>query len=213
MPLPCPDACLMLLIRHGATAFNLEQPPRLQGCESDGPLSQTGKQQAQRTSQLLQDHPIAAIYSSPLLRAKQTAQVIAADHDLDIQCVEPLREVNVGSWGGRKWNEIERDEPVAYRRFMSDSAKHGYVGGENLSQLAARVVPAMEEILASNLGRCIVVVAHSVVNRTYLAHLLGIPIGRAHRVTYDNCGVSIIQYRSGKTKLKAINSTFHLLGC
>ncbi len=214
MPLPCPDAdtCLMLLIRHGATQHNLEQPPRLQGCESDGPLSEIGKQQAELTSRLLQDHPIAAIYSSPLLRARQTAEAIAGRHNLDVQAVDPLCEVNVGSWGGRKWNEIERDEPEAYGRFMSDPATHGYVGGENLTQLARRVVPALEEILSNSLGQCIAVVGHSVVNRTYLAYLLGIPIGQAHRVTYDNCGVSMIQYRGGKAKPKTINSTFHLLG-
>ena len=98
--------------------------------------------------------------------------MIAAPHGLTVTCRADLCEVDVGRWENRSWGEIETSEPEAYRLFFEDAGTNGYGGGENLSQVLDRVRPAFEEILTQNIGRCVAVVGHNVVNRTWLARAL-----------------------------------------
>ena len=209
-PCPAPDTCWLYLVRHGATANNRAKPPRLQGRRTDPPLSDEGLAQARQTGKFLADSPLGAVYSSPLLRARQTAEAIAEPHGLGVRPVDELIEVDVGQWEGRAWDEIERTDPEAYRAFMTDPAAHGYLGGESLQSVDARVVPAFKRLMADNLGRVVVIVAHNVVNRAYLADLMGIPLARYRTIPQDNCGVNLLRYRNGRTKAVSVNGVFHL---
>jgi broad specificity phosphatase PhoE len=204
------DMCLLYLVRHGATANNRARPPRLQGRRTDLDLSEEGQEEARRTGQLLSTRRVDAVYSSPLLRARRTAEAIARPHGLSIQQIEPLIEVDVGQWEGRAWDEIERTWPEAYRAFADDAAVNPYLGGENLGSVQARVVPVIEQLAADNQGRSIIVVAHNVVNRCYLAHVLGIPLAQYRAIPQDNCGVNLLRYRDGHMKAVTINAVFHL---
>jgi broad specificity phosphatase PhoE len=206
------DACHLYLVRHGATDNNLTHPPRLQGQRLDAPLSAVGRRQAEQTAAFLSGEPITAIYASPLLRARQTAQAIARPLGLETQLVEALIECDVGQWEGRSWPDIEREEPDAYRRFMANAYEYGYRGGENLGQLERRVAPAFAQLAAANVGRSIVVVAHNVVNRVYLGHLLDVPPAKRRGMPQENCGVNLIRYQDGEAKLITLNSVSHLDG-
>jgi broad specificity phosphatase PhoE len=93
---------------------------------------------------------------------------------------------------------------------MTDPAVHGYGGGENLGQVLARVEPVIERLTKANLGRGVVIVAHNVVNRVYLAARLGIPLARAREIVQDNGGVNVIRYHQGVAQVLAVNSNFHL---
>jgi broad specificity phosphatase PhoE len=209
-PCSAPDTCWIYLIRHGATEHNLARPPRLQGRKIDDPLAGEGRRQAQRTAALLAGAALDAIFSSPLLRARQTAEAIALLHGLSIETVDDLVEVDVGLWEGMAWDRIEREHPKASRQFLADPAVHGYLGGENFQHVRDRVVPAMDRLMENQLGRTVAVVAHNVVNRCYLAHLLGIPMAHYRRITQDNCGVNLLRYRDGAAKLVTLNAVFHL---
>lgn len=211
-PSPAPERCSLYLIRHGATDNNCADPPRLQGRRTDPELSNAGLEQARRAGQFLADLPLNAVYASPLVRARQTARAIAKPHGLAVELVEEIIEVDVGDWEGRAWEEIEKTDPEAYRAFMSDPGKNPYLGGENIQSVRDRVVPAFEGLMADNLGRVIVVVAHNVVNRAYLTHLLGMPVARYRIIPQDNCGVTLIRYRNNEAKVVTINGVFHLAG-
>ena len=208
-PTPAPDACILFMVRHGATDNNLADPPLLQG-RADVPLSVAGRQQAERTAALMASQKIDRVYASPLLRAQQTASAIALPHHLDVEVVEAIQEIDVGQWEGRSWKEIAVSEPERYRQFMANPAEHGYAGGENVTELDQRVQPAMEALLAANLGKQVVVVGHNLVNRTFLARLIGLPLAQVRNVHQDNCGVSVARYRDGEIKLLSLNSAFHL---
>lgn len=208
--MPDPNTCLLYLLRHGATINNTADPPILQGCKMNPPLSDAGLGQAEATARLLSRRQIDAVYCTPLLRSRQTAEHIASLHSLPIEEIAELNECDVGLWEGRSWVEIEQSEPDAYRRFVADPATHGYGGGENLGQVLARVQPAIERLLRSNLGQGIVIVAHNVVNRVYLTDRLGIPLSRAREITQDNGGVNVIRYRHGTSQVLTVNSGFHL---
>jgi len=159
---------------------------------------------------MLAGFSVDAIYSSPLLRARQTAEAIAKPHGLLVQIADSLTEVDVGLWEGRPWDEIQETDPVAYKAFMEDATVNPYLGGETLNVVLARSEPAFRRLVADNLGRRIVVVAHNVVNRAYLAHLMGIPLARYRSIPQDNCGLTVLRYRDGQPKVVTINGVFHL---
>jgi broad specificity phosphatase PhoE len=209
-PSPAPDTCWLYLLRHATTANNQARPPRLQGRRADPSLSPEGYQQARRTGQALADQPLSAVYSSPLLRARQTAEAIAAPHALSVELVQDLIEVDVGQWEGRSWDEIEKTDPEAYRLFTTDAGVHPYLGGENLGTVQARVIPALRQLMAHNLGRLVLAVGHNCVNRVYLAHLLGMPLAHYRSVPQDNCGLNLVRYRHGRVKLVTLNAVYHL---
>ena len=207
---PPPDTCVMFLLRHGATENNLLKPPKLQGCGVNLGLSPTGRAQAERAAQALRGQAIAAAYSSSLLRACETAQIVARPHELSVTTSDALVEADVGEWEMRSWVDIAREEPEAYRRFQEDPGEHGYAGGENMRQVQARATPALHEFMSAHLGQQIVVVGHNVVNRAYLASVLELPLSRARHLHQENCGINILEYRVGETKLVTLNAVGHL---
>ncbi len=211
-PSPAPDTCWLYLVRHAATANNWVAPPRLQGRRTDPGLSEEGQQQARRTADALAELSLQTVFASPLLRARQTAEAIAAPHRLPIQTVDELIEVDVGDWEGEPWDRIQKVNPEAYRLFMTDASVHPYLGGENLSTVQARAIPALERLMAENLGRLIVAVAHNCVNRAYLAHLLSMPLAKYRSIPQDNCGVNLIRYREDRIKLVTVNDVAHVNG-
>ncbi len=204
------DSCIMFLVRHAATLNNLARPPKIQGVGDDAALSDEGRAQAERTGRLLQDQPIVAAFSSPLLRAVETAGIIARPHSLIPTPIPALHEVDVGTWEGRSWVDIEREEPAAYLQFVTDPATHGYAGGENLREVLQRVMPAVEQLMRDHVGQVILVVGHNVVNRVLLAHLLHVPLAKARGIEQDNGGVNIMRYRHGQLKVLTTNAAFHL---
>lgn len=206
-----PETCWMLLLRHGATASNVAQPPRLQGRGVNLGLSDEGRAQATAVASALAHMPLTAIYTSPLIRAVETAQTIRQHHaTADLTIVEPIIEVDVGKWEGLSWGEIEAAEPDYARQFKEDPVRCGYRGGESLSDVHARVVPALQQLMRSHIGQMIAVVAHNVVNRCFVADLLELPLHRARELSQDNCGVNLVRLRHDRFKLVSMNAVFHL---
>jgi broad specificity phosphatase PhoE len=201
----------LYLIRHGATEANLARPYRLQGKE-DWPLAAVGIQQSEATRQLLSEVPFQVCYTSPLGRAYQTAEIVTRPHGLTPKSLEALTECDVGEWEGLDWDTILARDPQAYERFHNNPGNHGYPGGESFADVYRRAAPAIEKLLDEHQGETLLVVAHHVVNRTYLAGLFGLPPEQARRVVLDNCGISMVTRTGQETIVRMLNSTFHLRG-
>jgi broad specificity phosphatase PhoE len=204
------NSTTLLLIRHGATPANEQQPRILQGGAIDQSLSERGRQQAADVAGFLADRPINAIYSSRLKRAVETAQQIAEYHDIEAQAIDGIQEVNVGQWERLDWDTIRERYPVEYDHYMEDSAVHGYLGGENYTQVQARITPVFQELAAQHIGQTIAVVAHTVVNRTFLATLLGIELRRGKDLPQENCCINVVSCDGNKMKLVTLNSALHM---
>jgi broad specificity phosphatase PhoE len=202
----------LYLIRHGATDANLAHPARLQGRRHNPPLARLGIRQAEATRDFLAIRPIDHCYCSPLLRAVQTAAIVAAPHGLTPQPIEALTECDVGLWEGLDWQTIRNVDDERYLRFMENPVAQGYPGGETFADVHNRVAPAIEELLQHHDGEAILVVGHHIVNRTYLAGLLGLSPDQARQVTLDNCGISIVTHEAAKTTVSTLNAAFHLQG-
>src|SRR5260370_42515436 len=122
---------VLYLIRHGATEANLARLPILQGRRYNASLAPIGVRQAEATRDFLAIRPIEHCYSSPLVRAMQTAAIVAAPHGLSPIPLEALSECDVGQWEGLDWQTIRHRDPEAYERYMSDPGQFGYPGGES----------------------------------------------------------------------------------
>lgn len=202
----------LYLVRHGATAANLDTPPRLQGRGMDLPLAPIGVRQAELTRDFLAICPVDRCFSSPLERAAQTAAILAAPHRLTVKTVAGLTECDVGDWEGLSWDEIAVRFPRQYRQFMDNPARFGYPGGESFGDVYERARQAVDGLMEEHEGRTLLVVAHHVVNRTYLAGVMGLGPDQARRVTLDNCSVSVVLRDGGETSVRTLNSHFHTLG-
>ena len=200
----------MYLLRHGATLMNRADPPRLQGWRRDLALADEGWDQARAAAELLAAANLDRVFSSPLLRARQTAQAIAAPHGLAVEAIEPLIEVDVGEWDGMTWEEAARLAPTAYQAFLRDAGENPYFGGESLREVCQRVIPAFEQLFKENEGRVIAVVAHNIVNRCFLSTLMGISLVNYRAVPQSNCGVNLLRHREGETRIVTLNTVFHL---
>jgi broad specificity phosphatase PhoE len=137
---------------------------------------------------------------------------VAEPHALTPQPVAELIECDVGRWEGIDWLTIRTSDAEAYERYMANPAKHGYPGGETFAEVQERANAAIEDLLIRHEGKGILVVAHHVVNRIYLAQLLGLPIAQARRVSLDNCGISIVMREGSRTWVNTLNASFHLQG-
>jgi broad specificity phosphatase PhoE len=202
----------LYLLRHGATEANLASPARLQGRRHNPPLARLGIRQAEATRDFLAVRPIDHCYSSPLMRALQTATIVAAPHGLSPQPLESLTECDVGRWEGLDWQAIRYLHADDYQRFMSNPAQHGYPGGETFADVYQRASATIEDLLQRHAGHAILVVAHHVVNRTYLAGLLGLTPDLARQVTLHNCGISVVVREGDDTSVSTLNAAFHLQG-
>jgi broad specificity phosphatase PhoE len=168
--------------------------------------------QAEATRDLLAIRPIDRCYCSPLLRAVQTAGIVAAPHGLTTQPLESLTECDVGRWEGLDWQAIRNLDPEGFQRFQINPAEFGYPGGESFRDVYNRVTPALDELLHIHECESILVVAHHIVNRTYLAGLLGLTPDQAKQVTLDNCGISVVVRDGNQTVVNTLNAAFHLQG-
>lgn len=202
----------LYLIRHAATPANLQKPAKLQGCRTNPDLAPIGVRQAQATRDFLAVRPIDAVFTSPLRRSFRTAEIIAEPHGHLPTVIDDLTECDVGLWEGKSWEEIKANDPEHYARYHADPASHGYLGGENFRQVYERATRAIDEILASHEGATVMVVSHHIVNRTYLAGVLGLGPSRARAISLDNCGISMVHWDRGKTTVATLNAVFHLQG-
>lgn len=166
----------ILLARHGETEWNREN--RFQG-HADPPLNPTGRSQAVDLSVALMAEELAAVYSSPLRRALETAEIIAASHGLKAIQVEALREVDVGSWSGLTRAQVEERFPVQFARWLDHG--EGWEDGESYEAMGARVVAALLELAAAHEGERILAVTHGGPIRAAFAFATGTSHAEARR--------------------------------
>jgi len=202
----------LLLIRHGETSWNQEQ--RYQG-QQDSPLSEQGILQAEKTAAFLADMHIDAVYTSDLLRAKRTAEVIARPHGLTPIADPRLREINFGEWEGLTRHEVQANYPELFAARFRDHLNVRVPGGELPGEVAERLLDFVRELESRHAHQTVVAVSHGGALRLLIASLMGIPLDRSYCLHMDNLGISHLSARTGRGRCvwqaHYINSTAHLL--
>ncbi len=173
----------ILLARHGETDWNSER--RWQGW-ADQPLNDVGRAQATELGASLAGHAIDAVYSSDLLRATETARIVAETIGLPVTVDEGLREVDVGDWSGRVHSEIEGLDPEGYVRWQNGGK--GWNGGESYEQMGERVVAAILRIARAHQGQTLLVVTHGGSIRACRATAAGVAYAASRTFTIPSMG-------------------------
>ncbi len=145
---------MILLARHGETDDNVP-PPRVQGW-IDTPLNDAGRAQARQLAEAARRHGVAAVYSSHLARARETAAIVANELGLSVIVDRRLAESNRGTWEGRVIDDIAREEPDAWRAWRDGGAAFRFPGGESLQEHTDRVAAALEDVRAGPLPALVV---------------------------------------------------------
>jgi broad specificity phosphatase PhoE len=179
----------LLLARHGETDWNRQR--RWQG-HADPPLNELGRTQAQAMAPALASREVAAIYSSDLRRANETAQIVAAALSLPVTADPELREIDVGEWSGLTTPEIETRFPDGWERHRA--GEDGWEQGETHAAMQRRIVAAATRIAAGHRSETILLVIHGGTIRALLAHADGVPLpgfGRS-RPPLDNGSLAAV---------------------
>jgi broad specificity phosphatase PhoE len=162
------------LLRHGQTDWNVQG--RWQGQAPYAPgLNETGRAQALAAHRQLIHVPFAAVYSSDLLRARQTAELIAVPRGLRVHIDTRLREMNLGVWEGMPSGEIRARFPRELEQRERDPYHTRSPGGESPGDVAARVLAAVEAISARHNDDPVLIVSHGLSLALILCRALGIP--------------------------------------
>jgi broad specificity phosphatase PhoE len=177
----------LILARHGETDWNREN--RFQG-HADPPLNALGRRQSAELADVLAGEGLARVYTSPLRRASETAEIVARRLALELESLEALREIDVGAWSGLTRDEVAARFPEAYARWL-ERAPHGFEDGETYDQLEARVLPAIRRLSERHPSETLLVVTHGGPSRIVQAHAAGVDYAEARRreTVLANCVV------------------------
>jgi broad specificity phosphatase PhoE len=181
----------ILLARHGESDWNRAQ--RWQG-HADRPLTTRGREQAEALARTCDRFSLSAVYSSDLVRARATAEAVARKRGLPVVERRDLREVDCGSWSGRRHDEID---PVEIERWRA--GEKAWTGGESYEEMAVRLVRAVRSIAAGHPDATVLVVSHGAAIRGVHAHAVGLPIHeyRLLHPTVANARLSGVEVENG----------------
>jgi broad specificity phosphatase PhoE len=176
---------VILLARHGETAENAP-PTRVMG-RLDSPLNARGRGQARALAQAMAGEGLAALWTSPLRRARETAEIVGAVVGLAPRVDERLAESHRGTWEGRLLAEIEREDPEAWRAWLDGGAGFRFPGGESLAEHQARVLAALAEVAAG--PQPALVISHGGTIRAAAAHRRAEGLDAYHELDVPNATV------------------------
>ena len=195
-----------LLIRHGTT----DTVGRvITGRRSGVSLNEQGKRQVEILADVLSDARIAAVYSSPLERALETAQPIARVHGLAAKVRNGLLEVDFGALEGCSLEELSR--LPGWEAFNIFRSQVRPPGGEHMLDVQRRMVGEMEDLLCRHPDECIALISHGDVIRATIAHYLGVPLDLFLRLEISPASVSVIQLGETHARVPVVNGTSPLL--
>ncbi|NUW42855.1 bifunctional RNase H/acid phosphatase [Nonomuraea rhodomycinica] len=206
---PTRVATSLLLLRHGETPLSVER--RFSGL-GDPELTPHGLAQAAAAAERLSRPPyrLDAIVSSPLSRARRTAQAVADMSGLAVEVDDDLRETDFGAWEGHTFTEVQRRWPEELKRWLADSDA-APPGGESFTQVAERVQRARDRLLERYEGRTVLVVSHVTPIKTVLRLALMAPPAALYRMHLDVACLSLVEhYADGGCVVKSFNDTAHL---
>jgi probable phosphoglycerate mutase len=194
----------ILLVRHAA---HVEMGRILSGRRRDVALSREGLEQAEIVADLLSIEPLAAVYASPRERAYYTARTLAEPHDLKVEIVDALDEVDFGDWTGSTFDQLEGDPAWSAWNEARGSARPP--SGESMVEAVARAVAALAEIAAEQKGRMIACVSHCDIIRGVIAYHLGLPLDHMLRFDVDPASVSRIALGAWGARIMTVNERLY----
>jgi broad specificity phosphatase PhoE len=199
----------LFLVRHGESTWNWER--RVQG-QHDPPLSRRGKQQARELAARLGGHPLAAFYSSDLLRARETAEPLAESLGREPALLPGLREIALGQWEGKTREELQAEFPAEWEAWSEKPSWDIVPGGEGARPFEQRVLATLAEIQAAHPIGDVICVTHGGVIQVLLGSVVAPDQGSDGLFPFviENCSLTVLQRTGLRTVVTAVNDVCHL---
>jgi broad specificity phosphatase PhoE len=197
----------IFLVRHGETDGNQKKIYR---GHWDLPLNQNGKAQVKRAGEALRAVHLDAIYASPLLRAAQTAEAVAARQAVEPEKDEFLIDIDYGDWTRRPDAEVAEKFPDLYRQWKQSPETVLFPGGEGLPSVRARVEPGLRKLAERHPDQTIALASHRVPIKILLCTALGLSDAAFWQIQIDTASISALDYNNKKFNLIFSNETCHL---
>ena len=201
---------LIYIVRHGETNANVNG--YLQGW-TDDPLNENGRKLAVITGQGMKDIKFDYCISSPLIRAKETAEIILREsgNNIPIYFDDRIKEINMGSWERKRFRPGEREvDSHEIKMFFTDPFHFaGCPDGENITQVCERTQSFLKELISRDDGKTYLVTTHGFALRGMLNFLYSDPTDYWHGHVPYNCAVNVIEGKDGVGKLIADDKVYY----
>jgi broad specificity phosphatase PhoE len=196
----------LILARHGETVWNVEKIYR---GRTDVNLDEVGIKQAELLGKYLSNWELEAVYSSPLRRALDMANIIDRYQKIGVHIAEGLIDFDYGEWQSLPEQEVKRLYPALHNEWHSNPHKVKMPGGESLEDVRRRAIKVVNDVFSKYQGS-VVLVAHRVVNKVLICSLLGLDNSYFWNIKQDVGGITIFNYEDGRFVLAKHNDTSHL---
>jgi len=196
----------LILARHGETVWNVEKIYR---GRTDVNLDEVGIKQAELLGKYLSNWELEAIYSSPLRRALDTANIIARYQKIGVHIAEGLIDFDYGEWQALPEQEAERLYPTLHNEWHNNPHKVRMPGGESLEDVRRRAIEVVNDVLSKYQGS-ILLVSHRVAIKVLICSLLGLDNSHFWNIKQDVGGITIFNYVDERFVLARHNDTSHL---
>lgn len=193
------------LVRHGACAGIGEQ---LWGRATGICLNDEGKLQAQNLAERFKTVSLSAVYSSPLERARETAEAIARLARLEVRQTAAFNEIDFGDWTGKTFAQLANDE--RWQRFNTQRSVSNVPNGESFLEVQARVVAELKRLSEQHGNQRVAIVSHADVIKAAVGYVAGTPIDLLPRIEISPCSVTVIVTDRDGPRLLAVNSKCEL---
>ena len=200
---PPPQPTLVLLVRHGlTTTTGTVLPGRAPGLH----LADRGREQAERAAARISARGnIAAVYASPLERARETAAPISKALAQRTKIAKGLVECDFGEWTGEKLSLLSKKPE--WRTVQHSPSTFRFPGGESFSEMQTRICSQIESLVAAHPGEAIVCVSHADPIKAAVAQAVGTHLDLFQRIVVSPCSISAVLYGAGSPLVLAVNST------
>jgi broad specificity phosphatase PhoE len=196
----------LILARHGETAWNVEKIYR---GRMDVNLDEMGIKQAELLGKYLSNWKLEAIYSSPVKRALDTANIVARYQKIGVHVAEGLIDFDYGKWQSLPEQEVQRLYPALLSEWHNNPNKVKMPGGESLEDVRERAIEVVNEVISKYQGN-VVLVSHRVVIKVLICSLLGLDNSHFWNISQDVGGITVFNYLDGRFVLTRHNDTSHL---
>jgi len=195
----------LVFIRHGQTEYNATR--KVMG-RRPIPLNEMGRGQAASVAKRLEGVELNAIFTSPMRRAVETSEIIAAGRNgMKVEPNEGLAELDYGDWIGLDFDELINERAEEWNSYRKDPANMKFPGGKSVREESKRIGAFMDEVVNGFEKGRVALVSHADVIKVAMLHALGMDLDHIRRFTLDNCAICMVRISKG------LGAKLVMLGC
>ena len=193
----------IIFLRHGQAKNNTE---RILAGRTEGiPLTETGVKQAEHTADFLQHMNISAIYSSPIQRAKHTAEIVGKHNSLDVTIDDRLIELDMGKFTGMPYDEIFNNHGNVFMKFYNDELEIAHNGVETFSDVKKRVLGIVDHVIENHPNENVVLVTHMDPIKAMLSTIVDLSATNLFELIIANASLNIFREKEQKFSISGLN--------